>query len=262
MNELHEANRRHWEARQAEWAKRAEAEGVWRRCAKEPGLILDDRELHWLGDVAGKRVAVLGSGDNLVVFALAGMGARVTSVDIAENQLAVARQRAAELGLSVQFVRSDVCDLAELAAGSFDLVYTGGHIAIWVSDLRRFYGEAARILKPGGRLIVSEYHPFRRIWKATKDRLELESDYFHRGPYTYEVPGGHGHEFQWTVGDYINAVLAAGCELLAVEEFGSGSDGDWELAPVAGLPRVLLVVGRKRRGRWTGNLIAGGSGAR
>jgi hypothetical protein len=40
--------------------------------------------------------------------------------------------------------------------------------------------------------------------------------------------------------------MGAGCELLAVEEFGSGSDGDWELAPVAGLPRVLLVVGRKR----------------
>jgi hypothetical protein len=38
---------------------------------------LDERELHWLGEVAGKRVAVLGSGDNLVVFAFAGTtGAR------------------------------------------------------------------------------------------------------------------------------------------------------------------------------------------
>ena len=246
MNEMHEANRRHWEARSAEWAKRASVEQLWRRCHREPGLVLDERELHWLGDLVGKRVAVLGSGDNLVVFALAGMGARVTSVDISENQLSVARQRAEELGLSIQFVRSDVCDLSALDAGSFDLVYTGGHIAIWVSDLRKFYREATRILQLSGLLIVSEYHPFRRIWRATKDRLELESDYFHRGPYSYDVPGGKGHEFQWTVSDYIAAVMDAGCELLAVEEFGSGSDGDWEVSPVAGLPRVLLVVGRKR----------------
>ena len=115
MNDPHESNRQHWEARAAEWAVRPEAEKVWRRCAQKPGLVLNERELHWLGDVAGKRVAVLGSGDNLVVFALAGMGARVTSVDIAENQLAVARQRAAELGLAVEFVRSDVSDLSDLS---------------------------------------------------------------------------------------------------------------------------------------------------
>jgi ubiquinone/menaquinone biosynthesis C-methylase UbiE len=246
MNDLHEADRRHWEARAGEWAARPEVEKTWRRAAKEPDLVLDERERHWLGGVAGKRVAVLGSGDNLVVFALAGMGARVTSVDIAENQLAVARQRAAELGLAVEFLRADVSDLSRLSDGAFDLVYTGGHIAIWVSDLPKFYREAARILKPGGRLIVSEYHPFRRIWKATKERLEIESDYFHRGPYTYEVPGGQGHEFQWTVGDYVNAVIAAGCEIEAVEEFGTGSDGAWEVPPVGRLPRVLLVVGRKR----------------
>lgn len=246
MNDMHEANRRNWDAVSADWAKRMEERGVWRRCTREPGLALDMRELHWLGDLAGKRVAVLGSGDNLVAFAIAGMGARVTSVDIAENQLATARQRAEELGLAIEFVRADVTEVHDLVTGSFDLVYAGGHIAIWVSDLRKFYREATRILKPGGLLIVSEYHPFRRIWKATKDRLEIEADYFRRGPYSYDTPGGKGHEFQWTVGDYVTAVIDAGCELLAVEEFGSGADGDWEVPPVGGLPRVLLVVGRKR----------------
>jgi SAM-dependent methyltransferase len=246
LNELHEANRRHWEAQAAAWAKRPAVEQVWRRCAQEPGLVLAERELHWLGDVAGKRVAVLGSGDNLAVFALAGRGARVTSVDLAANQLAVARQRAGELGLAVEFLRSDVSDLSALSDSTFDLVYTGGHIAIWVSDLRPFYREAARILKPGGRLLVSEYHPFRRLWKDTRDRLEIAADYFHRGPYTYEVPGGQTHEFQWTVSDYLGAVLAAGCEVEAGEEFGAGADGDWEVPPVGRLPRVLLVVGRKR----------------
>ena len=246
MNELHAANRRNWDAAAADWIQQTDPSGRWRRCHREPGLVLDERELHWLGDLAGKRVAILGSGDNLVAFALAGMGAHVTSVDISENQLAIARQRAGELGLEIEFVRADVTNLAALATGSFDLVYTGGHIAVWVSDLTKFYAEAVRILNPGGKLIVSEYHPFRRIWKAEKARLELANDYFVRGPFTYENAGGKQYEFQWTVSDYVTAVMDAGCELLAVEEFGSGSDGDWEVPPVGGLPRVLLVVGRKR----------------
>ena len=242
----HETNRHFWDAISADWAKGTDRQGVWRRCAKEPRLVLDERELHWLGDVAGKTVAVLGSGDNLVVLALAGLGARVTSVDISENQLAVARQRAGELGLSVEFLRADVTNLSALPAGRFDTIYTGGHVAVWVSDLKTFYAEAVRILKPGGRLIVSEYHPFRRVWKAEKDRLELANDYFERGPFVYESAAGKQNEFQWTVGDYITTVMEAGCELLTVEEFGSGSDGGWEVPPVTGLPRILLVVGRKR----------------
>src|SRR5215472_15198346 len=115
---------------------------------------LHDSELAWLRDVAGKKIAVLGSGDNQVVFALAGMGALVTSVDISKRQIEIARSRATALGLQVEFVQADVVDLSMLADATFDIVYTGGHVAVWVSDLRRYYAEAARILKPGGLLTV------------------------------------------------------------------------------------------------------------
>ena len=246
MSDLHEDNRRGWDAAADGWARSADARGLWRRGAAAPDLVLDARERHWLGDLHNRDVAVLGSGDNEVVFALAGQGARVTSVDISERQLDVARARARELGLTITFIRADVTDLGNLRDASFDLVYTGGHVAVWVSDLRRFYAEAARILRPGGRLVVSEYHPVRRVWKGLRDRLELANDYFQRGPFEYSDATGPRHEFQWTVGDYVGAVLETGCELLAVEEFGSGSDGDWEVPPVAGLPRVLLLVARKR----------------
>jgi len=57
------------------------------------------------------------------------MGAKVTSIDISEQQLDVARSRAAALGLNVTFVRADVVDLSCLGDATFDLVYTGGHVA-------------------------------------------------------------------------------------------------------------------------------------
>ena len=114
MNPFHESNRRGWDARAADWQDRPEVAEAWRRCPSDPSVALDAMELHYLKDVRGRDVAVLGSGDNLVVFALAGMGARVTSVDISAGQLAVAGGRARELGLDVRFVRADVTDLSSL----------------------------------------------------------------------------------------------------------------------------------------------------
>lgn len=248
----HEANRRRWDAGSALWARRADTRGIWRSCHLDPTLALHSAELKWLKDVGGKNVAVLGSGDNQVVFALSGMGARVTSIDISEQQLDVARSRAAALALNVEFVQADVVDLSCLGDATFDLVYTGGHVAVWVSDLRRYYREAARILQPDGLLIVSEYHPFRRVWKRSS-KLQIEFNYFDRGPHRFEVardvlypaPGElEQFEFHWTIADYISAILASGCELIHADEFGDTVD-EWEGAPMAGLPLAILLVGRR-----------------
>jgi hypothetical protein len=83
-------------------------------------------------DVAGQGVCVLGSGDNEVSFALTGLGGCVTSVDISERRLAVAAERADVLRLHLTFVQADVTDLSALADDAFGLVYTGGHMSVWV----------------------------------------------------------------------------------------------------------------------------------
>jgi SAM-dependent methyltransferase len=256
-NDLHEANRRRWDAAAEGWARGADARGLWRRCPAEPELVLCDRELAYLrGGVAGQPVCVLGSGDNQVAFALAGLGASVTSVDISQQQLDVAARRAQELNLEMSFVRADVTDLSVLRNGSFSVVYTGGHVAVWVSDLRAYYAEAARILEPNGLFMVCEYHPFRRVWKESRDLLAVEYPYFSRGPFEYDVsaevlyakPGTlKSYEFHWTVSDYVGAALQAGCRVLEIHEFGENV-AEWEGAPLHGLPEFLLIVARKDDG--------------
>ena len=256
MNSMHEANRMGWDAVSPHWQAGVDAAGEWKRCHLDPGLALRKEELEYLGDIAGKCVCVLGSGDNLVVFALAGLGAMVTSVDISQKQLDIAAERAGKLGLSIHFVRADVTDLSALVDETFDVVYTGGHVAVWVSDLKTYYAEACRILKSGGRFVVNEYHPFRRLWKEVPNALELEFGYFDWGPHCYdrseEVPGTKegslpSYEFHWTVSDYVSAMLEAGCELVALHEIDD-QGRSWEAAPLEGLPGDLLLLGRKKEG--------------
>jgi SAM-dependent methyltransferase len=246
MNDLHESNRACWNEWAEWWRRKADQRDIWRECHRDPTLVLSPSEMRFLSDVSSKDVCVLGSGDNEVVFALAGMGARVTSVDISERQLDVARERAEILGLDVSFMRADVTDLASIPEGSFDLAYTGGHMSVWISDLHKYYGEAVRVLRPRGLFIVNDYHPVRRMWHES-DGPTPRHRYFHRGPYEYRTKEGHSQvEFHWTVADHVQAVLDAGCALLKVDERGEcKEEEDYSKWVPAALPMYLLIVGRK-----------------
>lgn len=255
MNEYHIANENRWNRAAPQYAEKHDKKGTWRIAHQQREVVFCERELALMGPVRNRDVCVLGSGDNLAVFALAGMGARVTSVDISREQLKVARQRSAELGLRVQYVKADVTNLSGLASAAFDLVYTGGHVAVWVADLRAYYREAIRILRPSGLLLINEYHPFRRIWKDQKTALEVGYSYFDHGPHQYNTSAellsdrSAGdtvqYEFHWTVAQYLKAVIEQGVELIEFEELGDEAEG-WEYAPLAGLPQTLLIAGRKR----------------
>jgi ubiquinone/menaquinone biosynthesis C-methylase UbiE len=148
--------------------------------------------------------------------------------------------------LQLSFLQSDLTDLAVLEDGSFDLVYTGGHMSVWISDIQKYYAEAVRILKPRGSFVVNEYHPMRRMW-LDADGPEPRHRYFNRGPYRYTSDEGlPTFEYHWTVADHIQAVVDAGCRILKVEEHGETIDNEyWMAVNLAKLPAYLLIVGQK-----------------
>jgi hypothetical protein len=98
------------------------------RCASEPELAFEGKALQQIRRfypvLSSRQACVMGSGDNYLAFALAGLGAQVTSVDISERQLEVADGRARALGLDLEFVRADAADLTALRIYSVSVSVT------------------------------------------------------------------------------------------------------------------------------------------
>ena len=242
----HEANQAFWDASTKWWKEKEDKRWLWMRPHEDPSLVISPAESPFLKDVHEKDVCVLGSGDNEVAFALAGLGGHVTSVDISERRLDVAADRARTLGVHLSFLRADVTDLSVLEDNTFDLVYTGGHMSVWVSDIQEYYSEAARILRPRGRLVVNDYHPIRRMW-LDADGAMPRHRYLNRGPYRYTSDQGlPTFEYHWTVSDHIQAVVDGGCIIVKVDEHVEKiEDESWMEADLDKLPAYLMIVGRK-----------------
>jgi len=147
---------------------------------------------------------------------LLGQGYEVVGVDPSPGMLKVARQKLPD----VDFRDGDLSGLP-VATGSADLAVCALALT-HVEDLARPYQELGRVLKPGGRLVVSDTHS-----------LYLTST---RYPLVRQLPnGGFGYIPGWehSLADHVNAALRAGFLVTAVEELKIGAIIDPSVDPEA-----------------------------
>jgi SAM-dependent methyltransferase len=150
-----------------------------------PGFLrgassLNDIELGLLGDVASKSILHLQCHFGQDSLSLARLGAKVTGVDLSDVAIAEARRLTAELGLSAKFICCDVYDLAEHLEGQFDIVFTSYGAIGWLPDLDRWAWIVRHFLRPGGQLVLVEFHPV--VWMFDERFQEIKYPYFNRGP--------------------------------------------------------------------------------
>jgi SAM-dependent methyltransferase len=148
---LSEKNVELWTKNNAEFTDR-DARRAWTQEELTWGIWdVPESELGILGDVAGLDAVELGCGTAYCSARLARMGARVVGVDPTPAQLDTARRLQAEVGPEFPLVQAFAEDVP-LQDASFDLVHSEYGASIW-ADPYRWIPEAARLLRPGGRLV-------------------------------------------------------------------------------------------------------------
>jgi SAM-dependent methyltransferase len=163
--------------------------------------------------IDGLDVIELGCGTAYVSAWLAKRGARVVGIDNSQAQLATARRLQREHGLEFALLHGNA-EAVPYPDGSFDFAISEYGACLW-ADPNRFIPEAARLLRPGGRLsfltnswLMMLCMPEREDEAAT-DRLVRSGFEMHR----MQWPGEAGVEFHLAHGDWIRLLRQSGFEI-------------------------------------------------
>ena len=219
----------------AEWSKQYDGEAK-----ANPLIALEEPVvLELLGDVSDLDVLDAACGTGRYALRLAEDGARVCGVDATEEMLAHGRRKAADQDLTVD-LRHGNLDALPFEDGSFDLVLSALALC-HIPDLGPAMAEFARVVRPGGRLLISDFHPFCLLigWRTCFDRPEAR--------YWIE------NHLNLTEG-YVRALLANDFELTdlresVVDERAAGILSEHDIERFRGWPAALVVAGRKEGAR-------------
>jgi SAM-dependent methyltransferase len=234
-------NRTAWD----EWAPDYVANGEvsWRL---EPGdekwgtWDLPERELRLLpDDLAGRDAIELGCGTAYVSAWLARRGARPVGVDNSAEQLATARRLQAEHGLDFPLVHGNA-ESVPFPDASFDLAISEYGASIW-ADPNRWIPEAARLLRPGGRLIF--------LINATLLILCMPDE---ERPATNELlrPLRGLHRLEWSSDASVNFALGHGDWIRILRSNGFAIESLRELWPAEGATTSFPYVTPEWAAQW------------
>lgn len=222
-------------------------------------------ELEVVGPVDGRDLVHLQCHFGMATLDWARRGARVTGLDFSEPAIAAARALAAEMSLDARFVAANVYDAPAALGADYDIVHTGLGALCWLPDLDRWAGVVDSLLRPGGFLHLSEFHPVEQI--MADDALTPTYPYFGGERLVFEEEGSYADRsaptvsnrtYEWIHGldRVIGALLGRG---LVIESFREHAhtvyrrfpfleevgDGDYRFPD--GMPGVPLMYSIRAR---------------
>jgi SAM-dependent methyltransferase len=179
------------------------------------------------GDVAGRRILDAGCGSGPLSAALRDRGAIVTGFDSSAGMLELARRR---LGGDADLHLADLGRPLPFTDGAFDDV-VASLVLHYLEDWTAPLAELRRVLKPGGRLIVSVNHPI-----AGHALVRPGADYWATYQWSDEITTSSGESYVLTnwhrpLPAMIDAFTASGFRIAVISEPRPALDTPRELLP-------------------------------
>lgn len=184
---------------------------------------------------------------------LAVLGASVTVFDISEDNKRYALKLADAAGVQIDY---QVCDVLEIDMakfdGAFDVVFMEGGVLHYFHDINQFMGIMHNLLKRGGKLICSDFHPFTKVMD-TLDLQQPTMSYFSTDVFEGEMAHARFYDEEvrkqfpkcsyrkYTISEIINAIIGAGFGFQRFDEYPS-----WTNPAIPG--EFTIVTVKKEKG--------------
>jgi 2-polyprenyl-3-methyl-5-hydroxy-6-metoxy-1,4-benzoquinol methylase len=183
----------------------------------------------YFGDVTGVKIAVICGSCGAKAVPLAMLGASVTVFDLSKENARYATETAEASGVKINYVVGDVLGVdMSVYGGYFDIVFMEGGILHYFHDLKRFMDVMYGLLKNGGRMLCSDFHPIHRLIDVLELNGQKEklfdisgSDYFDSEIRDGEMPHAKFYDDEkrrdfpkcsvrgYTLSDIINAAVGS-----------------------------------------------------
>lgn len=141
-----------------------ESIGFWTKRGDRPTLVGDFLgripAVDLLAPKAGEGILDAGCGAGFTSRMIAKFGAKVTGVDKSDDMITAAQNHEREQPLGIHFSKGDVSSYIDSSAEKFDAVSCIA-VLMYVQSggCQKFFEETFRVLRPGGRLVISITHP-------------------------------------------------------------------------------------------------------
>lgn len=190
----------------------------------------------YFDETKGLRVANICGSIGKKAVPLAALGAEVTVFDLSQDNCRYATELAQTANAPLTY---EVCDVMTIDPqkyhGAFDVVFMEGGVLHYFHDLDAFMRKMHALLRPGGRMICSDFHPFTKVF----DSLGLEQptmSYFNSEPFEGEMAHARFYPEEirrsiptctyrkYTISQIINSTLSAGFTLTRFDEHPGWKD--------------------------------------
>ncbi len=188
---------------------------------------LNTIELDLLGNLKGKSILHLQCHFGQDTISLNRLGAEVTGVDLSDKAIENAKKLAKETNTNATFICSDIYDLPNHLNKQFDIVFTSYGTIAWLPDLNKWGKIVSHFLKPSGKFIFVEFHPF--VWMFDDDFEKISYSYFNAGEIIEIESGTYADRdakivqknITWnhSISEVINSLMKNGMEIKSFNEF-------------------------------------------
>lgn len=205
-----------------------------KRDLENPRAMLKNHSVYFT-DIKGKKIANICGSCGKKAIPLALLGAEVTVFDISEANMRYACETAKAAGAVIDYIVGDVNGIdMSIYEEYYDIVYMEGGILHYFHNINIFMGCMFRLLKNGGKMVCSDFHPFHKIYDVNGlgglSAINSDADYFSTDIIESEMAHSKFYEHEkrvnfpkcsirrYSLSEIINSVINNGFTLASFEE--------------------------------------------